>query len=617
MSCSAVYLYSGTHDSAGVQLDRDIEIHGVGAGPAMLDGNGADRVLDIRAEYVTLSSLVIKNGYAEQGAGVYFEGGELLLEDVQIRDNRAEGAQAAGAGLFSAAGTVRMLRSEIRDNLVKAEELGRGGGVYAEGGEIFLSEGSTIEDNQVRLTGAGSAVEGWGGGAFLAASTMWLDGDSSLSRNLVRVDGNGPLLAARGGGIALASSALEIAAGGSLIGNRVYVEGMGDLRAEGGGAFLAVPDESDWHEGPSALHMSGAMALDNAAEARAAAPDVNTAANARGGAIFANSRHASELNLRIDAASEISDNRAEASAATPATSTAQGGALYAMGDTCPGTDVVIADSSMTGNMAIADTLAQGGAWFAGTMAYSSSVNFRFLRSTASDNRAQALYGTAEGGAAHIAADASAQQEGLMRGQSRNLSDDDASLSVEITNSTLSTNQSISLSQTHTSRGGGLSITRVGNNIDLDVSLNNATLASNSAMSSGGALDLSAVDPPGNPQVTVRNSLFAYNSAPVGASCATEATHAKLRSAGYNLLDDASACEIIGAGAPLDHLDVEPGVAPLAANGGPTATHALLWFSPALDGGNPEGCMNAAGEPIDGDQCGQPRGDRCDIGAFEH
>ena len=52
--------------------------------------------------------------------------------------------------------------------------------------------------------------------------------------------------------------------------------------------------------------------------------------------------------------------------------------------------------------------------------------------------------------------------------------------------------------------------------------------------------------------------------------------------------------------------------PLAANGGPTPTHALLDGSPAIDAGNPDACLRTT------DQRGieRPQGDGCDVGAFE-
>ena len=57
--------------------------------------------------------------------------------------------------------------------------------------------------------------------------------------------------------------------------------------------------------------------------------------------------------------------------------------------------------------------------------------------------------------------------------------------------------------------------------------------------------------------------------------------------------------------------VDPGLAPLRDNGGPTQTKELLPGSPAIDGGGDGSTMKT-------DQRGEPRtrGSAMDIGAFE-
>jgi len=65
--------------------------------------------------------------------------------------------------------------------------------------------------------------------------------------------------------------------------------------------------------------------------------------------------------------------------------------------------------------------------------------------------------------------------------------------------------------------------------------------------------------------------------------------------------------------PPDTISVDPKLAPLADNGGPTMTHALPADSPAIDNGN-----NEAGLEFDQRGKGHPRvnGSQTDIGAFE-
>lgn len=63
--------------------------------------------------------------------------------------------------------------------------------------------------------------------------------------------------------------------------------------------------------------------------------------------------------------------------------------------------------------------------------------------------------------------------------------------------------------------------------------------------------------------------------------------------------------------PSDRSGVHARLAPLADNGGPTLTHALLANSPAIDAGD-----NAACPASDQRGLARPQGAACDIGAYE-
>jgi hypothetical protein len=82
---------------------------------------------------------------------------------------------------------------------------------------------------------------------------------------------------------------------------------------------------------------------------------------------------------------------------------------------------------------------------------------------------------------------------------------------------------------------------------------------------------------------------------------------------YNIDSDGS-CGLSGTDIP----GVDPLLAPLADNGGPTFTHALIAGSPAIDAGNPAapGSGGLACEATDQRGVVRPVGSRCDIGAFE-
>lgn len=84
---------------------------------------------------------------------------------------------------------------------------------------------------------------------------------------------------------------------------------------------------------------------------------------------------------------------------------------------------------------------------------------------------------------------------------------------------------------------------------------------------------------------------------------------------YSLDSDNSCQTIFPPGSPLPP-PIRLG--PLQLNGGTTQTHRLLCDSPAIDAGDPAGCMDAGGRPLLTDQRGvlRPQGEACDIGAFE-
>ncbi len=135
-----------------------------------------------------------------------------------------------------------------------------------------------------------------------------------------------------------------------------------------------------------------------------------------------------------------------------------------------------------------------------------------------------------------------------------------------------------------------------------LALTNCTIASNlsslAPLASGSAgIPLSAVQTSGG---TLVNTLLAANSPSNAVGLITDL--------GHNLSSDAS-CAFTSTGS-LNNTD--PLLGPLADNGGPTLTMALLPGSPAIDAGD-----TIAAPPVD--QRGVPRtfGQAADIGAFEY
>lgn len=140
-----------------------------------------------------------------------------------------------------------------------------------------------------------------------------------------------------------------------------------------------------------------------------------------------------------------------------------------------------------------------------------------------------------------------------------------------------------------------------------VQASNATIAGNIALHAGGGLD--------SPQVHLRNTILANNQAPTSPDCAQS-----VGSSGYNLVGNTSGCTFNSSTGDL--LNVDPQLIRLF---GWPALLPLKAGSPAIDGGNPGGCTDQAGNPITTDQRGNIRpvdgtgsGTAiCDIGAYEY
>jgi hypothetical protein len=120
---------------------------------------------------------------------------------------------------------------------------------------------------------------------------------------------------------------------------------------------------------------------------------------------------------------------------------------------------------------------------------------------------------------------------------------------------------------------------------------------NNASTNGGR---SLHDNGGGGNIIVRNSIIANPAS--GANCGGAAN----TSMGNNLVSDAS-CGFAAAG---DLQSTNPLLAPLANNGGPTATHALCTGSPAIDAASPGTVA------VDQRLVTRPIGGGFDIGAFE-
>ncbi len=139
----------------------------------------------------------------------------------------------------------------------------------------------------------------------------------------------------------------------------------------------------------------------------------------------------------------------------------------------------------------------------------------------------------------------------------------------------------------------------------------STIAFNTADSDGDGIGGGGGIANAGPAVDLEHTIIGRNADP-GSPSAPDCGGA-LSSQGHNLIQNPT-CPI--SGAFINGQD--PLLGPLADNGGPTMTHALLPGSPAIDAGDNANCpatdQRGYGRPADGDP---PQADTvCDIGAYE-
>jgi hypothetical protein len=152
-----------------------------------------------------------------------------------------------------------------------------------------------------------------------------------------------------------------------------------------------------------------------------------------------------------------------------------------------------------------------------------------------------------------------------------------------------------------------------------LTIENSTISGNTANVGGGVYN-SFYFSDGN--LTLNRSLIAGNQ----ATAASEIQNRSIVTANnFNLFGTNGHAGVIGFTpgptdvVPARGLQIADILGPLQNNGGPTQTHALVSTGPAINAGNPGGCLDSAGALVTTDQRGFPRpfnGRICDIGSYE-
>ncbi len=343
--------------------------------------------------------------------------------------------------------------------------------------------------------------------------------------------------------------------------------------------------------------------------------------NARGGGIF------SQRGVAVFMGSEVSGNQVQAlgESAYGDRGTAYGGGFHSNGSM----NYVLL-STISGNTAYSERAwSYGGginigddfgAQYGGVALYASTVSGNVTRSDCDDCFIQgggvnafgvvyAMYSTINDNSVLSRVDSG----GVARGGGISVlnfySDSGGVGSLELRNSTISSNSAIggTFGSGYGTGGGVVALNSVTN-------IFNSTITLNTSSHNGGGVSAwpMSSDTPGVPlEQHLVSSIISNNSAPqdpdmYGAQGSYYPVHF---TGSHNLVTVAGSSVVL----PVDTINIDPQLQPLAMNGGPTATHALLESSPAIDAGsNPEdaGADQRTGPFV------RVWGAAADIGAFE-
>jgi hypothetical protein len=319
------------------------------------------------------------------------------------------------------------------------------------------------------------------------------------------------------------------------------------------------------HAGSGTLSISG-LTLENGSHAIDDVP-------ARGGCVYSGG------DVTLDHAKvtgcKVSGNT------TPA-----GGGVYAAGELALQTSVLSNNSVVQiGSAAPYPSASGGGAWAHELSATSSSIS--------GNNTIDAAGGQSSGGGAFVVASIYIRYSTI----DHNVADNGGGISLLSENTSVISASTIS-SNSASSLGGGL--------FGSDLNLFGSVVASNSAGITGGGIFGSSI----HGYVSLQDSIAADNTSAIVENADIDGASDD-QSTFLAICDNHDIVEHSNLPSITNAIRADPMLGPLADNGGPTLTHALLPGSPALDAAS-----NAHSEGCDQRHLPRLRGTAPDIGSYE-
>ncbi len=500
-----------------------------GAANDLLDDNS--RVLNFVGVTgdLTLTGLMVTGGRTmldnESGAGIRFvSSGQLLLTDSSVRGNSTAGRSASGGAIYVESGFTTLSDSTVSDNST-AGRSASGGAIYTESGSLTLANSTVSNNSTAGRSALGGGIATDTGSVSLVDSTV--DGNSTSGT------------VAQGGGIV--SNSGDVTLNNSLV---VRNSTTGVRSSYGGGIKTN----------------SGAVTLVNSSV------DLNFTEgfNGQGGGIQTRSGTVTLNNSSVDGNSTAGRS-------------ASGGGIHSIFGS-----VVLVDSTVNNNSTMGDS-ADGGA------IYARSGSVSVTNSSISDNTTAGIY--SDGGGISTALAPVSLTGSTISGNSTRGNDASGGGiytrgSATLIGSTISGNSTEGVG----SLGGGI-LTKGD-----AITLGSSTVTENSAGDGGGGIfaDTGFVT---EQSLTIQNSIVAGNTQNTHSGTGSPndlvtrfSDSVALDHSLIGVMDDASAnstFSFFGSGNQLGTFTspLDPLLAPLADNGGPTLTHTLLPGSPAIDAGN--------------------------------
>jgi Right handed beta helix region len=217
--------------SEDLVIDKDLTIDGPSAQDLVISGNDATRVFQIYGlgTEVTIDDVTIRDGRADGdepiGAGVWFiQGQALTLERVAVVSNesiKTDAVTPLGGGITVFDGHLEVIDSTLEDN--RATD-GTGGGLFIGTPATFEVSNSTIADNVASL----------GGGGLVSANAAGTITSSTIARN--------ESSAQPGGGIRASGPAVVTLARSLVSGNSAGTapDCLGPVASAGGNVLTSI-----------------------------------------------------------------------------------------------------------------------------------------------------------------------------------------------------------------------------------------------------------------------------------------------------------------------------------------------------------------------------------------